>query len=149
MKLIKSVLMAAGVLTVTSSRADLIVSQSFSGGTLPAGTPSGTSFYGTFSDAGAGDQVLGISVGLNISGGYNGVLYSYLVAPNGTLVTLLDQPGFNYLGNVFGASGAGMNITLQDGTTDHGSIQNETSTEYLTGSYNPATTLGTFNNSSA
>jgi hypothetical protein len=75
-------------------------------------------------------------------------LYAYLVAPNGTLVVLLNQPGVSD-SNPFGASGAGMNITLQDGTSDHGSIQSETSGSVLSGSYNAAGTLVNFNGSVA
>jgi len=32
-------------------------------------------------------------VNLSVSGSYNGNLYAYLVAPNGTLVLLLNRPG--------------------------------------------------------
>ena len=42
-----------------------------------------------------------------------------------------------------------MNITLQDGTSDHGSIQSETSGSVLSGSYNAAGTLVNFNGSVA
>ncbi len=149
MKLMKSICTASVVLTAAWSRADLMVSQSFSGGPIPFGSPSGESFTGHFTAAGSGDQVLGLSVDLNISGGYNGVLYSYLVAPGGTKVTLMDQPGYSYGVNDFGAMGAGMNIRLQDGTTDHGSIQNETSDAVLSGTYNAASPVSAFNGSSA
>ena len=84
-----------------------------------------------------------LTISLNISGGYNGCLYAYLNALDGTHVVLMNEPG---VGDTYplGASGAGMNITLQDGAAANGSIQNETSAAVLSGSYNPAGTLAHF-----
>ena len=132
------------LLTLASARGSL--HYNFTGGSIPDESSPGVIFSGTVSDA-AGMTVSGLTVGLSISGGYNGYLYAYLVAPNGMRVTLMDQPGVSE-SNPFGASGAGMNITLQDGSgTDHGWIQNETSSSFLTGSYNAAGTLANFNGS--
>jgi len=119
-------------------------------GAIPDGSPAGVSFVGTYDAAPAGSTVSSLTVSLNISGGFNGDLYAYLVSPNGTLVMLMNQPGVTL--NGFGASGAGMNITLTDSTTDpnyHGSIQNVTSGSYLTGNYNAAGSLVNFNGSQA
>ena len=80
-----------------------------------------------------------LTVTLNITGGNNSGLYIYLVAPNLSTVVLMNQPGVSP-GN-FGATGAGMNITLQDGASDHGSIQSETSSSSLSGSYNASVNL--------
>jgi subtilisin-like proprotein convertase family protein len=133
-------------LAATPSQASLF-SQTFGGGAIPDGNPTGVSFTGTFTAADTGtDPVLGITVGLNVSGGYNGSLFCYLIAPNGTRITLMNEPGMGV--NFFGATGAGMNLTLQDGASDHGNIQNETGGGILTGTYNAANSLGTFNNSS-
>jgi len=123
--------------------------QTDTGGTIPAGSPVGTVFTATLSGYTAGlnanPTVSQLSVNLNITGGYNGDLYAYLIAPNGTLVVLMNQPGVAL--NGFGAYGSGMNITLQDGTTTHGSIQNETSGSILSGSYNAEGALSAFNSS--
>jgi len=116
-------------------------------GAIPDGSPAGVSFVGTYDAAPAGSSVSSLTVSLNISGGFNGDLYAYLVSPNGTLVMLMNQPGSS--GNGIGASGAGMNITLQDGLSDHGSIQEVTSSSFLTGSYNAAGSLVNFNGSQA
>jgi len=76
------------------------------------------------------------------------------VAPNGTMVVLLNQPGVTG-GNPFGYAGSGLNVTLTDATTLGGnpvtSIQSMTETpgQLFSGTYNAAGTLGTFNNSSA
>ncbi len=141
----KRILTAALLLTAIWAQATLTQTQSFSGGTIADGNPLGTVFSGTYSQTGFNSPVLGATVGLEITGGYNGDLYAYLVAPNGTLVMLMNQPGVGV--NGFGASGAGMNITLADsGSTG---IQGVTSGSVLSGTYSAAGTLGTFNNSTA
>ena len=105
----------------------------------------GVVFSGTFNQASPLEQVLGVTVNLSMSGGYNGDLFAYLITPNGTLVVLLDQPGVAT--NGFGAYGAGMNISLSDaGST---SIQNETSGNILSGTYQAAGNLSDFNGSLA
>ena len=114
---------------------------------IPDGNPAGVTISGTVSDVAAGYPVLGLTVTLSINGGYNGDLYAYLVAPNGTRVGLMNQPGVGV--NGFGASGAGMNITLQDAATVNGSIQNETGGAVLSGAYNAAGSLANFNGSVA
>ena len=93
------------LLTASWAQANLTLSQTFSGttlvntlgqttsGVIPDGNPVGVAFLGNFNQAGNSDPVLGVSVGLSISGGYNGDLYAYLVAPNGTVVVLMNQPG--------------------------------------------------------
>ena len=123
-------------------------------GTIPDGNPVGVSFAGTYDGATAGSTVGSLTVSLSISGGYNGNLYSFLVAPNGTMVVLLNQPGMTG-GNPFGYAGSGLNVTLTDATTLGGNpvtgIQTtaETPGQLFSGTYNAAGTLGTFNNSSA
>jgi subtilisin-like proprotein convertase family protein len=134
------------LLAVASARGTLYT-ETFSGvnASIPDGNPVGVTISGSVSDIPSGMTVGGLTVGLNISGGYNGDLYAYLVAPNGTLVMLMNQPGVGV--NGYGASGAGMNITLSDaGGT---SIQNETSGSVLGGSYSAAGSLSGFNGSAA
>jgi subtilisin-like proprotein convertase family protein len=91
--------------------------------------------------------VSGLTVGLDISGGYNGGLVAYLVAPNGTMVYLVNQPGVSG-GNPFGAPGSGMDVTLQDGST---SIQSasETAGVQFTGTYGAAGSLSSVKGSVA
>ena len=115
-------------------------------GVIPDGNPVGAVFAGSVSGLG-GSTVSGLTVDLTITGGYNGDLYAYLIAPNGTLVVLMDQPGVGV--NGFGAYGSGMSITLQDGATDHGSIQGETGGTVLSGSYNARGSLSAINGSAA
>ena len=142
-------IMAALLATVVNAGASL-----YPIGTIPDGNPVGASFTGTYDQAASGSTVGSLTVSLSISGGYNGNLYSYLVAPNGTMVVLLNQPGVTG-GNPFGYAGSGLNVTLTDATTLGGnpvtSIQSMTETpgQLFSGTYNAAGTLGTFNNSSA
>ncbi len=118
---------------------------------IPNGSPVGVAFTvditGIESGIPAGDVISGLTVGLDISGGYNGGLMAYLVAPNGTMVYLLDQPGTG-AGNPFGAPGSGMNVTLADGNT---SIQgvSETAGTVLTGTYGAVGLLSGVNGSVA
>ncbi len=85
------------------------------------------------SAAGLGFSLSSLTVTANITGGENNGLYGYLVDPNGTVVTLMNQPGVAV--NGFGATGAGMNITLQDVGAASGSIQNAISAAVLSGTY--------------
>ena len=112
-------------------------------GSVPDGNPVGAVFTGTVSDVPAGFTVGTLTLELNLSGGFNGNLYAYLEAPNGTQVLLMDQPGVS-VADPFGATGPGMNITLEDNDAANGPIQDETSDAVLTGSYTPAGTLADF-----
>ncbi len=117
--------------------------------TIPNGNPVGVTFSETVSSADlpAGSVISDLTVGLNVSGGYNGGLVAYLVSPNGTLVSLLNQPGVSG-SNPFGYGGSGLNITLADGNT---SIQSasETPGVVFTGTYGAAGTLSSVNGSVA
>ena len=112
-------------------------------GPIPDGNPIGVTFPGAVSDVPAGFTVAGLTVGLDLSGGFNGNLYAYLVAPGGTQVVLLNEPGVA-IDPPFGASGPGMNLTLEDGVTANGCIQDATSADVLTGTYNAAAPLAAF-----
>ena len=102
-------------------------------GAIPDGDLAGATFAGTVSDFSAGATVDGsqLTVSLNFSGGYDGNLYSYLVAPNGTTVVLL---------NTSANSGSGMNITLADGGPAI-----TASSGLSSGTYAAAGTLANFN----
>jgi len=109
-------------------------------GPVPEGNPVGAVFSGTVSDVPAGLTVGTLTLELNLSGGFNGNLYAYLESPNGTQVVLMDRPGVS-VADPFGATGPGMNITLQNTGAANGSIQDETSDAVLSGSYTPAGSL--------
>ena len=144
MKIMKIIclILVASLAAVTTARASL-----YPIGVIPDGSPAGVSFVGTYDAVPAGSTVSSLTVSLNISGGFNGDLYAYLVSPNGTLVLLMNQPGVSL--NGIGASGAGMNLTLTDSFTANGSIQNVTRGSCLTGNYNAAGSLVNFDGSQA
>ena len=134
--------LATGILLLTTLGASAALQLFTDGRTIAPDSPIGLVSYGNYTDANVGDHVMGTTVGLNLSGGYNGNLYAYLVAPNGTMVVLLNEPGVSV--NAFGASGAGLNITLTSAFTSQGNIQNVTSSDVLTGAYNAAGNLADF-----
>jgi hypothetical protein len=114
---------------------------------IPVGNPVGVPSSETFQNL-SNDPIGSVDVTLDISGGYNGALYGYLVLQNANgntaTETLLNQVG-TLPSNTFGSAGAGMDVTLSDTGTANGSIHNATGTP--TGLWQPdsANTLnGTF-----
>jgi subtilisin-like proprotein convertase family protein len=113
-KIKKSLLILGIQLTAICSQAVLTqtfdyTSQSGGGYAIEDGNPVGNVFTGNFNQAPSGAIITGVTVNLTVSGGYNGDLYAYLVAPNGTMVVLLNQPG----ADGFGSPASGFNnITL-------------------------------------
>ncbi len=125
-----------------------LYTETFSGAAIPQGSPAGVSLVETVTAIPGGSTVAGLTVDLSVSGGYNGSFYAYLVAPNGTLVMLLNRPGATG-GNPFGYGGSGLNVTLSD--TAAGSIQTtpEAVGAVFSGAYQAAGTLGNINGSAA
>lgn len=66
---------------------------------------------------GEGSTISDVSVSLNVSGGWNGDLYAYLVAPDGTLAVLLNRVGRD-TSNTVGYGNAGFNLTLSAAGND-------------------------------
>jgi len=66
-----------------------------------------------------GPYINSVTVGLNISGGYNGDLYALLAGPNGGYVVLLNRVGISNNASSFGYSDHGFNITLSDSAADN------------------------------
>ena len=59
-----------------------------------------------------------VTVDLDISGGYNGDLYAYLVGPNGGFAVLLNRVGVSNAPSMYGYGDAGMNVILSDSATE-------------------------------
>jgi len=83
---------------------------------IPDGSPVGV--MEQFTVSGMGGSVSNVQVTLDITGGFNGDLYAYLVDPQGQLVVLLNRPGVTSI-NPFGYGDAGMNITLDGQATSN------------------------------
>jgi len=86
-------------LTVTASPNTLI----------PDGNPVGLT--STVTVSGMVGPLTNLTVNLDITGGFNGSLYAYLLSPSGSMVVLLNRVGASST-NVFGYGDAGFNITL-------------------------------------
>ena len=82
---------------------------------IPDGSPVGV--MEQFNVSGVGGSISNVQVTLDITGGFNGDLYAYLVDPQGRLVVLLNRPGVTSI-NPFGYSDSVMNVTL-DGLADN------------------------------
>jgi subtilisin-like proprotein convertase family protein len=115
---------------------------------IPEGNPVGVVFTTSVTDIPAGNIVSGLTVGFNVSGGYNGSMYAYLVSPNGTKVTLLNQPGVTG-SNPFGYGGSGFDVTFSDAGTGNIQTTPETPGTVLTGVYQPVDSLSGVNGSLA
>ena len=130
----------AVMLAATGARASLYTEDFNNVNTaIPEGNPVGVAFIGSVSDAG-GSMVGDLTVTLNVSGGYNGNLFSYLVAPNGTMTVLLNQPGVTG-SNPFGYSGSGLNVTLSDAGGSSIQTTTEPAGVPFTGTYQAAGSL--------
>jgi len=108
---IKFLILLIGLLALTGWSQSLITS-SFTNNTIttiPEGSQVG--LVEQFNLSGVDGSVSNVQVTLDITGGFNGDLYAYLVDPQGQLVVLLNRPGVTAL-NPFGYADAGMNITL-------------------------------------
>ncbi|HEY4415728.1 MAG TPA: PEP-CTERM sorting domain-containing protein [Verrucomicrobiae bacterium] len=73
----------------------------------------GTGWFTTLNVSGASAISTHLSVTLNITGGFNGDLYMYLVNPNGDIAVLLNRVGLDG-SNPAGYSDSGFSITLSD-----------------------------------
>jgi subtilisin-like proprotein convertase family protein len=84
-----------GILLVTLAlRAQMVTTNIYSvspGALVPDNNPSGYST--TFTASGLASAIADISISLDITGGFNGDLYAYLVSPQGQLAVLLNRVG--------------------------------------------------------
>jgi len=109
---------------------------------IPDGSPVGVASQMNFTANGTGNQMIDVTVGLNISGGYDGNLYAYLISPTGTLVVLMNQPG----SAPFYAAGSGMTVTLDSSAGTGIQSATETYRQILSGTFAP---LGNLSNIAA
>jgi subtilisin-like proprotein convertase family protein len=150
----KKTLLLGALLTVALTTHASVYS--FSSGTLnqsladanPAGYASSITASGIVDNV-ADDTIVDVNVTLNISGGYNGDLYGYLVSPDGALAVLLNRTG-RTSGNAFGYADAGFNVTLDDSASTDIHNYGGNGGSQLTGSFipdgrnvNPTTVLNT------
>jgi hypothetical protein len=113
-------MMTALLVATLSAQATLY----YQGSGVGSGTDLGAVVNGTITDgnligtvnqmslSGLGSELTGLSVTLNLSGGYNGDLYGYLTY-NGTMVVLLNRIGVSS-SNPYGNNTSGMTVTFSD-----------------------------------
>ena len=107
---IRSLLLMFGLLALNGWGQSLSSSYTNSPGTIiPDGNPVGV--VESFNVTSLSGSITNVQVTLDITGGFNGDLYAYLVSPQGEFVVLLNRPGVTG-SNPFGYGDAGMNITL-------------------------------------
>jgi subtilisin-like proprotein convertase family protein len=107
------------LLVALISRADTTnatFSTTLSGGglSIPDANPVGVT--STLNVSGMSGSTTNITVNLDITGGFTGDLYAYLISPTGTMVVLVNRVGENS-GNYFGYSDSGFNVTFDSAST--------------------------------
>jgi subtilisin-like proprotein convertase family protein len=129
----KTFIILSLLLTASGLRATLFDNPDLA---ITDGSPVGVYTQGTVS--GLGSSLTSITVGFNITGGFDGNLYAYLVAPNGQVVTLLNHIGTGTYGSM--ASGFGSGFVLQAGTAQdlYSTAGNGTPGQQLNGTFQVA-----------
>jgi subtilisin-like proprotein convertase family protein len=133
-------LLQAGVLAMSLAAAHAAVYEyNYDGASqvnlaIPDGNPGGVVSKLTINDEIG--TIQDVNVYLNISGGYNGDIYGYLVAPNNSYAILLNRIGRD-TGTPFGNTGSGIVVNLDDGVDP--TVDNIHSAAFgtVTGTYAP------------
>ena len=71
---------------------------------------------GAFTVSGLSGAITDVTVTLDLTGGYDGDLYAYIVGPNGGFAVLLNRAGLSAT-NANGYGDTGFNITIDDSAT--------------------------------
>ena len=66
-----------------------------------------------FTLSGESGPITSVNVSVDITGGFNGDLYAYLVGPNGGFAVLLNRSGVNS-GSTYGYNNTGFQVTFSD-----------------------------------
>jgi subtilisin-like proprotein convertase family protein len=144
-----STLLGAAVIMAAacSAQATLVVNDTFTpDATIPDGNVAGLTEQDVVSGVAVSGPIDNVTVSLDISGGFNGSLYGYLLyqAPGDgstAMAVLLNRPGLGSGGVIqqnFGFSTAGMNVTLDDSITQPLGNINTTQSPTSGGTYNSA-----------
>jgi len=155
----KKLLIFVGLcLAVSGTEAAVVLTQTFDyssqaggGYNIAAGDPVGVAVQGNFNLGPVGGRLVGVSIGLNVSGGYNGDYYAWLKSPDGTLVQLLNQPGSDIFGSPasgFGNGGINSFLLSSSGSVNIQGVDG-TYGSSLTGTYSAAGDLNAFGTESS
>jgi subtilisin-like proprotein convertase family protein len=128
-------LLAAGALTA-QGQTNYSVGLSGINQTIPDGNPNG--IFSQISATGIPASLLNVSVNLDITGGYDGDLYAYLLFNNGsspaTQVILLNRIG-NTAANPFGSQDPGLDVTFSDSAFTDIHLAPDSGNSPLTGTF--------------
>ena len=113
MNKLKPILITVALLAAVAARGQAGFTNTVNA-TVPDANPTGITSSGNLS--GVSGTISSVTVSLDITGGFNGDLYAYLVDPNGDLAVLLNRVGVTAVGgnNYFGYGDTGFNVTLSD-----------------------------------
>jgi subtilisin-like proprotein convertase family protein len=114
----QNTILTALLLAAAPVWAQTVVSTSFTNDTpasIADGNPVGTTEQ--IAVSGISGTVTNVQVQLDITGGFNGDLYTYLVDPTGQMAVLLNRSGVDG-SNPSGYGNAGFNITLSGAATN-------------------------------
>jgi subtilisin-like proprotein convertase family protein len=114
----KQILTLMTVLAVTTAAwGQQIITTNITVNTLvPDNNPSGLAT--AFTVSGVSGAISNVTVSLDVTGGFNGDLYAYLVGPNGGFAVLLNRSGVSGT-STYGYSDAGFNVTLSDASANN------------------------------
>ena len=142
----KQILLTLVTVAMWTSAQAAYLAYDFSSGVLNTTIPDGNAVGISFTTDLSGDTaaITDVNLLLQISGGYNGDLYGYVVSPTGTRVELFNRPGPGVAGN----SGSAFNVTLDDQSVN-GSIESIAATGNISGDYTPTGSLLNFNDQNA
>jgi MYXO-CTERM domain-containing protein len=102
---------------ITTALADTTTTNTFSANqTIPDADANGLVLNGTVS--GLSGKIVNVNVTLDITNGFNGDLYAYLVGPNGGFAVLFNRVGVSNNASAFGYGNAGFDITLSDSSAN-------------------------------
>jgi subtilisin-like proprotein convertase family protein len=141
MKTIKLTLIAVTMLVTALAQGQVTVGFTNTvNATVPDANPNGMAVSQNLS--GVIGSVSSVTVALDITGGFNGDLYAYLVDPSGDISILLNRVGVTAVGgnNYFGYGDSGFNIVLSDGSSNIHNYQSDSPTivgGQLTGTWAP------------
>jgi len=129
MKIIKLIIFAAALLVAALAQGQATVGFTNTvNAVVPDANPTGLAVSQSLSAVPG--TITNVTVTLDITGGFNGDLYAYLVDPNGNISILLNRVGVTAVGgnNYFGYGNTGFNVVLSEAGSSN--IHN-----YQSGSY--------------
>jgi len=135
----KKLIIFGGLLLATRLPAQILTSAYTNSPTAVISDNNPNGWSTTFAVGDLGGTITNVQVSLNITGGFNGDLYAYLMNPSGQMAILLNRVGVSSTSE-YGYNNAGFNITL-DSSVGAGNVHGYQS---LSPSYSGGQLTGTW-----